>query len=564
MRRYLFLIALAALSCSRMAEREPEDPAKKVPSGSVRIHFRANQVDTRARFGDPENGAYPTLWTANDSEVRLSLNFGDAVSAGVTPSGDFRTASFDAEVDFGGVSAPYTFYSVSPASAAYALSPSREAWKVSIPCRQTPSETSADEAGILLAASSIPFAEAPSEVSVVDLHFEHLTAYGRLSFSNLDLGGATVQSVELTATTPFVGDWYWKCGGAHELIDYGASSTLTLHTNRTDGIWFACAPVDMSGQMMEVAVTTDRGTFVQVVEFPGNRKFEPGRAAVFTVNMAGADFTPSPSTGSPFSLVTDASSLNAGDEVLIVYTAGNVAMGGRNPNGDYRDPVSISIDNDVIASAGDAVVLTLCAGHVPGTWAFRDGSVYLASAASGNSLKDADSLTDNASWAVSVGSDGRATLQAQAGASTYLRYNSNSNSLRFSCYSGTTLPAPSIYRRTGMGASADPMLSRSDYGAYLGADLEWTLSAGTDQVTRSYDGNGVLTYTLIDKAETEELEITGYTRDKTKGSTFPVTVYWRKGFATVLHSSFDVTLVREEGPRVWLSDGNGKGFIIKK
>ena len=91
------------------------------------VHFRAAPSDTRARFGELEDGAWPTLWTANDTEVKLSLNYGSAIPAGVVPSADFRTASFDAEIDFTDVDGPYTFYAVSPAAAAQALSPSREA-----------------------------------------------------------------------------------------------------------------------------------------------------------------------------------------------------------------------------------------------------------------------------------------------------------------------------------------------------------------------------------------------------------------------------------------------------
>ena len=36
-----------------------------------------------------------------------------------------------------------------------------------------------------------------------------------MSFSNLELNGAEVQKVEITATTPLVGDWYWNCNGDH-------------------------------------------------------------------------------------------------------------------------------------------------------------------------------------------------------------------------------------------------------------------------------------------------------------------------------------------------------------
>ena len=568
MKKYVFILtaALAAFACSRVMEPEMPDQAGKEDESPVRvIHFRATPGDTRAQFGTPENGAYPTLWTANDSEVKLSLNYASAQAAEVEPSEDFRTASFDATIDFTDVGGPYTFYAVSPAAAAQALSPSREAWKVSIPCEQTPTAASVDEAGIIIAASSIPFLEAPGTTDAVDLHFDHLTAYGRLSFSNLNLNGGTVQSVELTATTPFVGDWYWKCTSGHALIDYGASSTLTIQTHLTEGIWFACAPVDMSEQMMEVTVTTDRGSYYRIIEFPANRKFESGRSAVFTIDMADAEFTSSSSTGNAFTLVTDASELKAGDEVLIVYKAGSKAMGAVSSNSNYREPVDITISTDgtTIASAGSATVLTLVQAS-NGTWAFRDGSNYLASASSGNNLKTSSSVTDYARWAVSI-SGNEATIQAQAGASTYLRYNSNSNALRFSCYnSADSQKAVSIYRRGGASASADPMLERSEYGCYLGTGLEWILAPGTDQVTRAYDANGVQTYTLIDPDEVEELEITGYTRSKTKGSAVTVNVHWRKGYATLHSASYSMTVVKEEGPKVWLGDGSGKGFIIKK
>ncbi|MBQ9357798.1 MAG: hypothetical protein IJT98_10995, partial [Prevotella sp.] len=122
----------------------------------------------------------PTLWTSNDAEVKLSLNYSGAQTAGVVPSNDFRSASFSASINFDASQSPYTFYAVSPSSAAAALSPSREAWKVNIPTVQTPTELSADEGAIIIAAASEQFSSATT-VSEVDLQFYHLTAYGRLS-----------------------------------------------------------------------------------------------------------------------------------------------------------------------------------------------------------------------------------------------------------------------------------------------------------------------------------------------------------------------------------------------
>lgn len=298
--------------------------------------------------------------------------------------------------------------------------------------------------------ASLPFPEAPEGSSVVDLQFNHLTAYGRLSFTHLNPDGGTVQSVVLTATAPFVGDWYWKCTSGHELIDYGASSTLTVHTHLTEGIWFACAPVDMSGQKMEVTVHTDKGSYYRMIDFPANRKFESGRAAVFTVDMAEAEFTASPSADTPFTLVTDASELRIRDEVLIVYKGGSKAMGAS--ASDYREAVNVTISENAIASAGTATVFTLGPGFSDGTWAFRDGSDYLTSPVSNNNyLLNSTAVTANSSWTVRVTSGGIATITAVAGGRTVLSYYLSSS--RFVCYytsSDASMPMPSIYRRSGV------------------------------------------------------------------------------------------------------------------
>ena len=103
-----------------------------------------------------------------------------------------------------------------------------------------------------------------------------------------------------------------------------------------------------------------------------------------------------------------------------------------------------------------------------------------------------------------------------------------------------------------------------EYGCYLGTGLEWILAPGTDQVTRAYDADGVQTYTLIDPSDVEELEITGYTRSMTQGSSASIQVRWHKGSSLLLTSSYPMTVIKEEGPKVWLGDGTGRGFIIKK
>lgn len=561
------LAGAAALACSR----EAMDPAEEMNSATTRtVVFRAMGSQTKAQFGQKDGETWPTLWTSNDSEVKLSLNYGSATAAAVTPSEDFRSATFSASIDFSEFSAPYTYYSVSPSSVAKALSPSREAWKVSIPSVQTPSAGSPDESALIIASTSDTYQDADA-ASNVDLYFNHLTAYGCISLTGLDLSGQTVKAVEITATEPFVGDWYWKCV-SHELIDYGASSTLTINTNHADNVWFGCAPVDMSGQVWVVSLITDAGTYTKDILLDGSYELQAGVVAVISVDMSvDTEFTAAGSGGSGsgsgnFELVTDASTLAVGDEVLIVSadatTGDNVALG--ESNGNYRLPAGVTVSNDAISDPGEATVLTLEAGTSDGTFAFFDGSYYLSSPTTAKNylLSELTTVNDNASWSIEI-SGGTTTVTAKAGSRTLLRYNPTSP--RFSCYSSGQ-NAVSIFRRSaGGGISAnDPLLQKSVYGCYLGSGLEWEYNPGTDQVTRSYDSNGFQTYTLIDPSDVEELEITGYKKVYVKdGSNISISVNWRRGVSTVLSEVYTMTIIKEDGPKVWLSDGT-HGVIIKK
>jgi len=574
--------ALAVIGCSREVEMEIPgevgNGAMAVQDGSegnVRtVHFRAVQAETRAQFGEKEGDAYPTLWTENDTKVKLSLNYGGALTADVTPSEDYRSATFSAEVTFPEAD-DYTFYSISPASAAQSLSQNREAWKVSIPCIQTPTATSVDEAGIIIAATSETFAS-ETQVSEVALTFQHLTAYGRMSMSNLDLHeGETVSSVEITTTTPIVGDWFWKTSGA-SIEDYGASSTLTINTTGTSDIWFACAPVDVSDEVLNLTVYTNLGCFEQMVLFPENRQFEAGKVAVFTVDMEGASFTSLNSMTGEFSLVTDASTLTVGDEIIITDADANAGMYDTHSLTYVSDPnKTVTVWTSTAVSAigpiikkGDARILTLCAGSNSNTWALNAGTGYLAADSEKDyELKPIAEITAASSWTISI-TNGEATILTEGGGNKVICTVSVNSKIHFCSYSSEyNLGKVAIYRRPASagGTAPDAMLSHTQYGCYLGTDdLTWEMTPGTDQATRYYSTENDLTYSLINPSDVEELTISGYNKKLLKGEYALVDVSWRKGTTTKHTGSYVMKVIKEEGPKVWLSDGAGKGFIIKK
>ena len=542
------LMALAALSGCRNAEQEvPEASSVKT------VRFHAGAAPTRTAFAEAVDGVYQTLWTENDSDILLSLNYGKAEASAVTPSADGTTASFEASFDASATSAPYTFYAVSPASAARAISPSRSAWSVYIAAFQHPSALSVDEDAQLLVAKSAASATLPGEV---DLHFSHLTAYGRIALKNLELGDATVSKVDLVFSTPVVGEWYWGEDGT--LTANGDSHTITLDTDASGDLWFACAPVDVSGQTLKLVVFTDQGNLTREITFPEGRKFNSGKVARFSVDMAGIEIQ----GGDTFVLVTDASELQVGDEVLVVSKDGTYALGAQQSS--YRKEVSVNATGGVIADPGEATVLTLELGSAIGTWSFRTGNAYLASTSSGNNLTEVASKNANASWKVTVSSS--ATLiQAQAGGSKLLKHNPSAH--RFSCYknSSTNVDNVVLYRKGSVPTSVedDPLTAYDAYGSYL-TGVERTYEPGVDQLLRSYP-DGKLEFAILRAADKEQLVVSGFDPSLAKGDAVTVTVAWRKGLNFLLkEKSFDLKVVKEDGPKVWLGDGSGQGLILKK
>ncbi len=550
------LAALAALTafagCRNVGQELPE------PASVKTVQFHAGTADTRTSFTEAVDGVYQTLWTENDSEVLLSLNYGKAEASAVTASADGKTASFAASFDATEAKSPYTFYAVSPASAARAISPSRSAWSVYIAAEQTPSALSVDESAQLLVAKSAASATLPDDVN---LHFSHLTAYGRIALKNLVLGDAVIRKAELVFSTPVVGEWYWGEDGT--LTSNGASHTITLHTDASGDLWFACAPVDVSGATMTLTLYTDQGSMTRAVTFPEGRRFSSGKVARFSVDMAGVEIQ----TVEAFYAVSDESTLRAGDKLLIVNTSGTFALGEQTSWGMvHRLGMPVKVADGRIVDPGKATVLTLGKGSVAGSWSFHTGSGYLSAAADDGALTESGEVDDFSSWSVKV-TDGGSTRVTSKGDMTKTIYYSSSV-FGFSCsMNSSSDELVTLYRLGGSPASVgeeDPLTKHDEYGCYM-TGSERTYVKGSDQFNRSYDRNGKLVFVLLNAAEKEQLEISGYDPASVKGDEVTVTVNWRKGLISSMKGeTFRLRVVKEDGSKIWLGDGSGQGFILKK
>lgn len=166
----------------------------------------------------------------------------------------------------------------------------------------------------------------------------------------------------------------------------------------------------------------------------GTKVIVNGNATLYAVYS----YTTTSSTGSTstsYKLVTSASQLTSGSEVIIAAADYSYAMATQNSSSRTRAAVTKNSDGTLTPSSS-VVVFTLGSGKSSGTYSFYDsnkgGYLYAASSFS-NSLKTQSSLSSNSSWKISVTSAGVASIVAQGSASrNILRYNKTSGI--FSCY----------------------------------------------------------------------------------------------------------------------------------
>ena len=462
----LFVIIAAMVTFAGCAKQEIEAPTALE---TKTVQFFAESIETKTAFGTPDGKIYPTLWTENDDAVKLSLNYASPKNAEVEVSNDFTTASFTAEIT-DDESGAYVFYAMSPASAYNNFHDTDKYLSANISTTQTPLANSVDEKAQVLYAVSEQFDEMPSSVS---LNFKHFTAYGKLSFVNLNLDGATVTSVAIESSVDFAGRWNYMVETG-EFQENSGSSEITLSTSNTENLWFACAPVDMNNQTLTFTVNTDKGPLSKTVTLT-NKKFEAGKIATMKVDMEGIEFAESV----VYELVTDPSELTVDSEIIIVASASDVALS-TTQNNNNRGQAGVTKDGDTISDPGSAVqVITIEDGTKDGTVAFNVGNGYLYAASSGsNYLRTENTLSDNSSWLVTI-ADGVATIKAQ-GTNTrnWLRYNSASNNGQlFSCYASGQSDV-SIYKRQGTGSAPLPKLATPVVTVELnddetGIDVSW-------------------------------------------------------------------------------------------
>ena len=276
------LSAMTVLAGCRMPE------APETERSGPAIHFIAfSDASTRTTFGDPDGTTYRSYWTGEET-VGVSLNYGDPDPVGITVNDTHTVAEFDYEPAAEAES--YTFFVVTPASALKAPSRSRGALTLTVPAAQKPLATSVDEAAQVFYAQTPELAEKPSSVNV---RFDHLTAYGKITLRNVQ---GTPVRLTLVADQPWAGTCYVSLAeGAVSVKDGSHALTLdlgnyTVADGNLNDVWFACFPANLSGKPLTVVLETADGmVWKRTVPALGEAMdFTSGRIIRFSVNMASA------------------------------------------------------------------------------------------------------------------------------------------------------------------------------------------------------------------------------------------------------------------------------------
>ncbi|MBR6054746.1 MAG: BACON domain-containing protein [Bacteroidales bacterium] len=543
MKKYIIPSALTAalmlLSCAREQEFAPEE----TPIQTQTITFNADQIDTKTAFGAiNSDNTYPIFWQSGD-EVAISHNWSDSFTEThyqATISEEGKKASFAG--DFSLADGTNTFIVVSPFASAKSQSKTNNRVLVEWPSSQSPilaSEgrpSSPDPAAQILCARN-DYASKAEVPSSMEMSFNHLSAYLRMRFTNVNLttpssGNATVLSVSLSTEDTqlagrfqyyFVDDSDYKHFGNNSEAFNIVTASVSSFSEGQD-IWIGIRPVPLSGKKLIFTISTDKGTLTKEVTLPSNNKYNLscGSVATFSVNMSGISIV-EPVT---FTKVTDPSTLNWGDEIIIAAAGSDIALSTTQNTNNRTGTAVTKVDNDskILDPSSSVEIITLEDGVIPGQFSFHVADGYLYARNDGTigsdknilqTIADKTGKENHASWSI-TNDNGTTRIKANlteggSGNTTvrpHLRYNAGDN--LFTAYNSKNSQGPiAVYARTPENVgnhfvvtmAADGLTvpyEAGSYPIYIFGNVPWTATvSGNGSLSEaSGSGNAVLTLTI--------------------------------------------------------------------
>jgi len=109
---------------------------------------------------------------------------------------------------------------------------------------------------------------------------------------------------------------------------------------------------------------------------------------------------------------------------------------------------------------------------------------------------------------------------------------------------------------------AADVLNYDAYGAYISGN-PLIYDGAADQLSREYNEDQTVTFSILNPDQDASVEFSGIPEQAAYLDAFTLGVRYMARGEVTYEASFDVVVVKEEGARLWLTDGTN-GFIVKR
>ena len=449
---YAAMSVLALVSC---VKEELVDT-----SNGRELHFivkTAESAPVKSYITSDGSGTYTPSWHKDD-EIAI---FTAAITANTTVSGILSNTKDDgAQASFDGVvtaTESGVFKAIYPAGRVKnGLAPEGDAECVGVNLGdpdngyvQNPVSGSFDPLCDILVSKPTAYTSDGETVASNDVYFKRVMSVVKVVLKGSDAANQAVSAFTMNAdgatlsgrakidvTNARVESWTVK--NSFVKAAFAESNEPIINDENKNAFFLEVNPVTLPKDS-KLTITAETATHYinKEITLPRDIVFPEGQMAVLNITINKDNLTAKSADNPKYLLVKDVAEITIGSEIIIVAAGSNYALG--TTQGDKnRNAVSITKSSDKASIENidsDVQVFTVQAGTKENTVAFYTGKGYIyAASSSANLLKTQDKIDDNASWSISISTEGIATIAAQ-GKNTRNLLKKTSNSALFSCYS---------------------------------------------------------------------------------------------------------------------------------
>ena len=458
MKNYFNYAASAVLSILVLASCSKENLVDN--SNGRKLHFvvkTAESAPVKSYITSDGNGSYTPIWHKSDEIAIFTAN----ITANTPVSGNLSNTNEDgATASFDGVVSATTsgvFKAIYPAGrVTNGLAPEGDAECVGVNLGdpdngfvQKPVLGSFDPLCDILVSKPTAYTSDGEIVASKDVYFKRVMSVVKVVLKGSAAANQAVSTFTMTSegttlsgrakinvTNARVESWTVK--NSFVKASFAENNEPIINNDNKNAFFLEVNPVTLPKDS-KLTITAETATHYinKEITLPRDIVFPEGQMAVLNITINEDNLTAKSADNPKYLLVKDVAEITIGSEIIIVAAGSNYALG--TTQGDKnRNAVSItkSSDKASIENIGsDVQVFTVQAGTKENTVAFYTGKGYIyAASSSENHLKTQNSIDDNASWSISISTEGIAKITAQ-GKNTRNVLKKNSNSALFSCYS---------------------------------------------------------------------------------------------------------------------------------